>query len=331
VNGEFREAVLSQPENLRAARESFAAAIAEVDLRPLRGGTIVFSGIGASGHALIPTVLALRAAGQRAFAISPGELRDARATALGDAFVLVSQSGASAETVQALAHLDGAPVVAISAHGESPLAEAAGAWLPLGPLADNTQVASVSYTATLQALGMLCDALLGRDSGWRALADLAADVLERGASTVPGLAERFAALVAIDAVGGGAAQASAGEAALLVREGLRLPAVGMETREYLHGPLEAVADGFGCLVFGRERERALAGELAAFGAVVALLGDEAAPPPPRVHAIELPRVAELAAPILQILPVQLLAEEVARLHGTRIGTLRRHQPDTKVR
>jgi hypothetical protein len=38
----------------------------------------------------------------------------------------------------------------------------------------------------------------------------------------------------------------------------------------------------------------------------------------------------VAAPILQILPVQLLVDSVAALRGLTIGELRRHQGDTKV-
>jgi glucosamine 6-phosphate synthetase-like amidotransferase/phosphosugar isomerase protein len=49
-----------------------------------------------------------------------------------------------------------------------------------------------------------------------------------------------------------------------------------------------------------------------------------------VHAIEIPRVPNLATSILEILPVQLLVDHVARVRGTEIGTLRREQPDTKV-
>ena len=45
---------------------------------------------------------------------------------------------------------------------------------------------------------------------------------------------------------------------------------------------------------------------------------------------DLPSVAPLAAPILQILPAQLLVEHVAGLRGLPIGELRRHQDDTKV-
>jgi glucosamine--fructose-6-phosphate aminotransferase (isomerizing) len=292
-------------------------------------GTIVFSGIGASAHAVIPAVLTLRAAGRRAFAIPPAELSDAHAAALGDAFVLVSQSGASAETVHALSNLDDAPVLAVSAHSDSPLVEAADGWLPLGPLRD-TGVATLSYTATLQALGMLCDALLGTSSGWRRIPDLATEVLERSEATVRRVAEGFARAVAIDAIGGGTAQASAAETALLGREGLRLPAAGMETRQYLHGPLEAVDDGSACVVFGRERELELAEQLASFGAAVALITERGAAPAAQVDVVGIPRVPDLAVPIVQILPAQLLVDHVADLRGLEIGQLRRQQSDTKV-
>lgn len=327
--GSFGEAIHLQPRNLRAASEAFRDAVAEVDLGKLCEGTLVLSGIGASAHALVPAVLALRAAGRRAFAVSSAELLDPRAARLGDAFVLVSQSGASAETVAALEAISGSPVVAISARGDSPLARAAGVWLPLGPVPD-TPVATLSYTATLQALGMLCDALLERPGeAWSRLPELAADVLGRCQATTEALAERFADAASVDAVGGGSALASAGETMLLVREALRIPATGMETREYLHGPLEAVAPGVGCVVFGGARERDLAAELASFGAPVALISDGGADAPP-TPALELPAVPGLVRPILQILPVQLLIDRVARLRGLEIGKLRRSQPDTKL-
>jgi glucosamine--fructose-6-phosphate aminotransferase (isomerizing) len=155
-------------------------------------------------------------------------------------------------------------------------------------------------------------------------------VLERTDPIVERIAQQFAQVRALDAVGGGPAHASAAETALLAREGLRLAATGMETREYLHGPLEAVAPGFGAIVFGRERERALAVELASFGAAVALLTDARPGDVDGVDVIDLPKVPWLAAPVLQILPVQLLVEHTARLRGLTIGELRRQQHDTKV-
>ncbi len=326
---EWRDAVYRQPANLAAAAEAFAGAIAELDLETLRRGTIVFAGIGASSHALVPAVLALRAAGRRAFALQATELdgwagTDARE--LADAFVLVSQSGASTETVAALERIEGVPMVAISARGDSPLAEASQAWLPLGPEPD-TPVATLSYTATLQALGMLCDALLGKTRQvWRELPSLAEQVLDASAPVAGERAEAFAQVTALEAVGGGPGLASARETALLAREALRLPATGMDTREYLHGPLEAVAPGFGAVIFGRERERSLAESMAAFGAEVLLVGDRNAD----VRGVALPEVPPIAAPVLQILPAQLLVDEVAGRRGLTIGELRRHQDDTKV-
>jgi glutamine---fructose-6-phosphate transaminase (isomerizing) len=327
---EWRDAVHRQPANLAAAAAAFADAIGSVDLQTLRRGTIVFAGIGASAHALIPSVLGLRAAGRRAFALQATELDDGwmgtDPRELADAFVLVSQSGASTETVAAVERVQGVPLVAITARGNSPLARAAHAWLPLGPEPD-TPVATLSYTATLQALGMLCDALLGTTAPvWSELPTLAEAVLAAGAAPAATLAAGFAEVTSLDAVGGGPGLASARETALLAREALRLPATGMETREYLHGPLEAVAPGFGAVIFGRERERSLAASMASFGAHVLLVGDSDAELP----GVALPEVPAIAAPILQILPVQLLVDEVAARRGLSIGELRRHQDDTKV-
>lgn len=330
----FGAAIAAQPANLQAAARSFHEAMAEVDLDGLRRGTLVFAGIGASAHALIPSVLALRAAGRRAFALQATELDGPGARDLADAFVLVSQSGASAETVAALERIQGVPMIAVSARGDSPLARASQAWLPLGPEPD-TPVATLSYTATLQALGMLCGALLGErerrpDSIWERLPELAADVLHSSRHRVTEVADGFAQVTSLDAVGGGPGRASASETALLGREALRLPATGMDTREYLHGPLEAVAPGFGAVVFGRERERALAAELAAYGAQVALVGDRVDEVADGVQPLALPEVPDVAAAILQILPVQLLVDEVAVRRGISIGELPRHQDDTKV-
>ena len=331
MSPDFRAAIFAQPENLKRGAEAFRDAVGEADLAPFGQGTLVFSGIGASGHALIPAVLALRAVGRRAFAVSAAEMRGSAARQLGDAFVLVSQSGASAEIIEALRQVEDLPVLAISAHADSPLADAARYWLPLGPMAD-TPVATLSYTATLQALGMLVEVLPGgapTGFDWGALPELAAEVMARCDPQAVELAPRFAEIHALDAVGGGAAQASARETSLLGREALRLPATGLETREYLHGPLEAVGPGFGCILFGQGREQQLAEELVSYGAAVVHVhgGDE---PATDDHVLRIPLVPDHVAPILQILPAQLLVHHVARARGMTIGELRRQQDDTKV-
>lgn len=325
----FRTGIEAQAENLEQAAVAVRGRLSDVDLDPLREGTIVFSGIGASWHALLPAVRMLRAAGRRAFAVPAPEL--ALAQGLADAYVLVSQSGASTELLALLERLGGAPVYAVSAHAEGPLAQRATVWLPLGPRPD-TAVSTLSYTATLQTLGMLCEEIL-RERGrtdWRAVAEHLDASVQRDDAAAATLAESLAGVGTIDAVGSAAALASAGETGLLVREALRLPACAEETRQYLHGPLEAVDERFGCILFGGDRELELARALVSFGATVCAVSDRASEPPGIPHVFRLPPVSELAAPILQIIPIQLTVAHAARARGLEVQELRRQQHDTKA-
>ena len=329
--GVFREAIFSQADNLETVGSDARDALSRADLEPLRSGVLILTGMGASWHALAPAVRALRRAGRRAFSVAPPELAHGRAGDLGDAFVVVSQSGASAETVAILEQLQGHFVVAVSAAGDSPLAEAADVWLPLGALPD-TQVATLSYTATLHALGLLCDDLLptGSGSDWGSLPELVLETLQQSDAEAEAVAARFREIRALDAVGGGASVASASETALLMREGVQIPAAGFETRQYLHGPLESAGPGLGCVLFGSGRELTLASSLLSYGASVVLVSDRPSAAAVCPSAFVIPAVGELAAPILEILPIQLTAAYLAAARRVSIGTLRRIQPDTKV-
>jgi glutamine---fructose-6-phosphate transaminase (isomerizing) len=330
MSASFLEGVLAQPENLHEAGAGMREALAATDLEPLRTGTVVFCGIGASWHALLPAVRALRRAGRRAFAVTAPELAAARGAA--DAYVLISQSGASTETLAALEALEGEEAVyALSARADTPLARAAGRWLPLGPRPD-TPVSTLSYTATLQSLGMLAEAIAPgvQAVDWKRLAELAAESLPRHGAEAELLAAQLTAADTLDAVASAPALASAGETALLGREALHLPAAHEETRQYLHGPLESVGGGFCCVLFGAERELELAGSLAGYGAAACVITAEDGPAPFGAHVIRIAAAAELAAPILQILPVQLAVAKAAQSLGLPVRELERQQADTKT-
>ncbi len=325
----FLEGVTAQPGNLRDAAGTMRDALAETDLAPLRGdGTVVFCGIGASWHALLPAVRALRRAGRRAFAVTAPELATSREAA--DAYVLISQSGASTETLEALEATGDAPRYVVSAKGDSPLAQS-GRWLPLGPRPD-TALSTLSYTATLQALGILCEVLApGSDqTDWEAVAGLFAAGLERHRPDAELLAAQLTTARALDAIAETASLGSAGESSLLAREGLHLAAGFEETRQYLHGPLESVGEGFCCLLFGSGRELQLAESLASYGASACVVTASDAPAPFGAHAIRIPAVTELAAPILQVLPVQLAVASAGETLGLPLRELMRQQPDTKT-
>jgi glutamine---fructose-6-phosphate transaminase (isomerizing) len=325
----YRDGVLAQPANLLDAATPLRDALAATDLGALREGTIVFSGIGASWHALLPAVRHLRSAGRRAFAVPAPQLRGVRE--LADAYVLISQSGRSVELLEAIEALPAERVYALSTRGDSPLAATAGTFLPLSPRQDSA-VSTLSYTATLQALGMLAEELVDAPvTDWAQVAELARESLDRHREDAETLAGALAGANALDAIAAAPSIASAGESALLGREGLHLPADGEETRQYLHGPLEAVREGFCCLIFGSRREVELAASLAGWGARACVItAAHDAGVAPGVQAITIAGVAELAAPILEIVPVQMAVAVAGEQLGLGLGGLERQQPDTKI-
>ncbi|HEX2356227.1 MAG TPA: hypothetical protein VHI50_07165 [Micromonosporaceae bacterium] len=335
----FLAGVRAQPDNLVRSASVVRAALAGPAgaraVQAMRRGCLLAFGMGASAYAAAGFAAAVRRAGRPALAASAADLRTGSPPGLAAAYLAISQSGRSRETVEALA---GAPVpadprgasstrLALTNQPDGPLGVVADVVLPLG-CAPDTAVSTLSYTATLQALGLLGDRLSGRASAdWAALPGLAAAVL---ASGVDGLAAALEGVACADVVGSGARVATAGAAALLLREAAHLPAAAYPTREYLHGPLESAGPGRAVLLFGSGREVPLAATLAGYGARVVLVTDgDVDPAGPNPHVVRLPAAGGLAGCVLDILPVQLAAAALAGRAGRAVEL--RHMPaDTKL-
>ncbi|HEV7899996.1 MAG TPA: SIS domain-containing protein [Planosporangium sp.] len=328
---EFIEGVRSQPDVLaRSAvtvRDALTGPLGGFAVEVLDRGPIAAIGMGASTHAVTGFAAALRAAGRPAFALSAADLlSDGVPDGLADAYLGVSQSGRSRETVEAMRAVGASAArVALTNNPEYPLGAAADVVLPLG-CGEDTRVSTLSYTATVQALGLLVDALTGFVStDWDGLPGLVESVL---AADVAPVVDAFADVSVIDVVGCGIRSASVGAAALLLREAVHVPTAGFTTREYLHGPLEVVGEGRGALVFGEPggREAQLAGELAGWGASVVLVTSDAdVPAHPNLRVVRLPMVGGLGSVVLDILPVQVAAAGLAERKGLAIGL--HHMPD----
>ena len=84
------------------------------------------------------------------------------------------------------------------------------------------------------------------------------------------------------------------------------------------------------MLFGGARELELACALAGYGAAACVITAEDGPSPFGAHTIRIAAVAELAAPILQIVPVQLAVAKAAAMLGLGVSELTRQQPDTKA-
>jgi fructoselysine-6-P-deglycase FrlB-like protein len=328
---DFFDALTEQPERLASSGKAVRERLAELTLDPWRQGVLGTVSIGAASHASQALVGRLLRGGRRAVALDAADLFDPSAGSVADCYVLVSEGGRSRETLEAATALAGRPRLALTNDPRSPLAERADQVLGLdhGP---DSPVYVVGYTATVQAFGLLAEALDGRDEGddWTALPDQVAATLAACRPAVEQAAAALLDVAAVDVVAPGAFRSTAAEGALLLREATRTPAAAFETYQYLHGPMEPQGPGIGCVVVGDHREVELAHYLADAGAPTVLITSRHVDPARGLVVVDVPELPVLSRSILQVLPLQQLAGELARERGLRIGDFRYHQADTKV-
>ncbi len=326
----FDEAIAAQGDNLRHSRPAVQEALDGADLSSWRQDGLLFTGMGASSFATEVVVPGLLAAGLGARAAVADDVPPLVAAGLVSSLVAVSQEGTSTETLEACEAARGLPILAVTNDSASPVAGHAGVVVPLALLGDSS-VYTLGYTATLQALGLLAEALEGHgaDPRWDALPDEVERVLAEAATVVSAAVDELGVPRAVDFVGSGPQSAAANEGTLLVREASRLPSSYHRVRQYLHGMMEALEAGILVIILGDNREVRLAHDVAATGAGVLLLTSEDVAPAGGLHVVRLPALPAAQRAVLDILPGQLLAAELAGRQGITVGGFRYHQADTK--
>lgn len=325
----YLDIVQGQPDNLAGSGEAVRAALASGALpTPAASGPVVFTGMGASLAAAAAAAHALDRAGTSALARTAGGLPGSGTLAAASMVVAASNTGRSPETMAVLEEAGRSRII-VSNDPASPAAALADLVVPLGS-GEPDPVAALSYTATVQALGLVAEALGAPAAPWDRLPDLARRVLTEADESTTRVAERWSAVTTVDVIGSRGGEATAREAALLLREAARLPASAYDTYEYLHGPIEVTEPGIGCVVVGSGREVELARTLADAGAEVLLVTTEAVTDTDGPTVVALPAVPEPASAVLEILPVQLIAARLAAERRIPVGTFRHPQEDTKV-
>lgn len=327
----FPDGIAAQPDVLAGSAKVVTEHVKDL-ARPQPQDVIALTGIGASEYAARSAAPVWRELGLRAFAVSASELQQTPTGALADIYVGLSESGRSAETVAALTHARGARRVGITNVPDSPLGDVVHETVPLdsGP---DSPVYTTGYTATLQALGLLGEAWSGRTTrAWEELPEQVDRVLQAAAPVIDAVSATFDAARVIDVVGSGAATASAGEGALLLRESARLLTATHETYNYLHGPMEPLTPQTACLIVGDGREVRLARDTSALGCPTLLVTTrEDVEAAANLSVLRLPvAVSPLALAVLQILPIQLLGWWVAQRRGLAVDGFRYHQDDIKL-
>jgi glucosamine--fructose-6-phosphate aminotransferase (isomerizing) len=324
----------------RLSDEDGTAVIPEARLTPelLQGvRRVVFVACGTSYHAaLVGRFMVERLAGLPAEADIGSEFRYRDLVLGADALVVaVSQSGETADTLGAVkaARAHGAPVVAITNVVGSALSrEATGViYTHAGP--EIGVASSKTFTSTITACYLLALAL-GRGRSYLTAADGRKRIEEllgipalmeaalAGADDVAAVAHRVSGLEGFLYLGRGVNHPLALEGALKLKELSYIHAEGYAAGEMKHGPIALIDSEMPVValvprdaayerMLGNVQEvRARDGRVIAIchpgDAQVLALADETLPVPP---------APELLAPLVSVIPLQLLAYHVALLRG----------------
>jgi glucosamine--fructose-6-phosphate aminotransferase (isomerizing) len=317
---------------LREGREGITAAAAL--LRKVDPELIVFAARGTSDHAAmyaqylaqvrlgVPVMLATPSA----FTAHGAELHYPRAV-----MIAVSQSGESPDLIETVtaAKSAGLPVISVTNVADSTVAGLGDVSLDLVAGPELSVAATKTYTAELLALHGTISLAAG--DSWEDFArrvDPVIDAAERllaaleaPSSDDDGFDQVAAAVAQTDrilVVGRGYSMSSAREGALKLMETNGIAASGWSAADATHGPLGQVRAG--TLVFLLPAVSATRDSVTAFGEKAAALGGELVSigGPEASHSrIPLPAEAvdETLLPVLEIIPLQLLALEAALTRG----------------
>ena len=281
---------------------------------------VLFAARGTSDHAaLYAKYLTEIRLGLPAGLVSPSTLTAyaARPDLRDVLLVAVSQSGGSPDLLRCVevAREQGALTVAVTNHAGSALAGAADAHVDVLAGPERAVAATKTYSAQLLALHLLISAVLGEDDARAAaLPDLGEQVLGC-TDQIAGLAGRYRFAQRMITTGRGYSYPTAREAALKLMETAYVSAQAFSGADLLHGPLALVDPLVPVLAVvsagaGGASMAPVLESLAARHADVLRIGGDG-------PGVALPAVpAEELSPLLEILPLQLLAREVAVARGS---------------
>lgn len=319
----MRDDILRQPAALRALAAFYATDGAAL-LQNLPSGAPTLTGMGASYHAALATLPHFRSKGIVAQAIESIDLVYYGATSGDNPLIFVSQSGESGEVAPvANALAPGAALLGLTNTVDSQLGRAASRVFPLFA-SSISGVALSSYLNSLAVLWLFVRSWGGAVSDTNALG-IVADRIEQQLESADAIAddwlERLGSAQTIFFVGHGPQAATARQAALLLAERARVAAYGSGIGAFRHGPIEIVGPGAAVVVFSapgntQQSALALAEELPSYGAQTLIVeqgqlrGSAAA----TAEALDV-----FLSPLLDIIPVQLFADRLARARGIAPG------------
>jgi glucosamine--fructose-6-phosphate aminotransferase (isomerizing) len=296
-------------------------------------------GIGTSYHAALVGGWLLRAGGSDArtmhsfdIANYPDDI-DFRPD---DAVIVMAHTGVKRYSGEAMARAAAAGATVMSVGSLS--AEHPGSQLVLRTIEREKSAAyTSSHLSAMTVLAQIATELgesrgaagvAGFRSALGGLPDQIADALRRQEEIEP--IASIAASNRVYAAGAGPNEATALELVIKAREAALGHVDGLALEQFLHGPMVAFNAG-DLAVFinvpgnATERVGEVAAVASAMGGVVWLIGEGVAAVP-EATLFALPALPELISPLLAVVPMQILAYQMAALKGTHPDTFRRDDP-----
>jgi glutamine---fructose-6-phosphate transaminase (isomerizing) len=331
----FLRDILRQPRELRWTLEHLCGAgkstVAGAKEK-IRGAKHVYlTGIGSSWHAALNVAPMFLEAARPVHLIEASELLEFGALPADSAVMVISRSGRSVEIVRLAekAKRAGAAVIGITNAPEGTLAKDAEFPIVV-PIALDHAISVNTYSTLAAAAGVLAQTVVAKFDS-RDAQELLSAIEETGAA-IPGWQKQiagskwFAPGRTTYFLARGASLGTAQEARLLWEEGVKAPATAMGTGVFRHGPQEMVREGmrFGMWLDAqrmREQDLATARDLQKLGASVMLIGQEM-PPGAADLVFELPKISGVWQFLVDCIPAQLAAEQLARMSGEDSDTFR---------
>ena len=334
----FLEEILSQPQVLRSLLDRCLND--EVLFQPIKDAVekrnmIVMTGMGSSQYAFYPACIYLNEHGLPSFVFEASELLHYYRDLISPRVLLwiASQSGETIEVKKLLDEVgDRSFTIGITNEVDGYVANHCN--LPIFLNAGKEEgPSSKTYTSTLMLNLISAMAITTGIDG--KIADKLSEAvhsienfLDKWDEEIDRTVEFLGEIRSIFLLGRGPSMASVMTGSLILKEVAKVHAEGMSSGQFRHGPLELASPGFAAIVFAPEgRTKALnlqlARDIVKFGGKVILFSDEKDVPKNGILPLNLPIQTELYAPLIEIVPIQLLSRRLAIEKGLKPGEFER--------
>ncbi|MFA6036345.1 MAG: SIS domain-containing protein, partial [Candidatus Micrarchaeia archaeon] len=272
-------------------------------------------GCGTSYHAgLVFRHLLARQAGRSCEAWVASEYKEGAIVGKGALVIAISQSGETLDTMLAVKHAraKGAKVLAITNVVGSSLARGADANIYIGAGPEVGVVATKTFTSQVAILTNLALASAGKKTISNGVTKIVKETLALS-SRMKAIAHELRANNDYFFIGRGLAAPIAMEGALKLKEIAYVHAEAYPAGELKHGPLSLIADGVPVIAIapdGNEMQHKMFGnikECKARGGRIMALSDSSKILEEAHWQVKMPKVSEELAPLIYIIPLQLLA------------------------